>query len=294
MVAVHTADQRRRITVDRRCRLMDARCPRTVEALTDVQHRPTVGDVQPRRLIAVEAELHRTAQDGQVVGSAVVADRRVAMAEAEVTLPAAVVARQVVVAVTPQVVAAEDITVAAVRTEAVTNSYFHAGNETPSFGAAFLLLVTRGIRRLPEFKSLIPVGRISGWPATGIKLVSGRGRYHASNFADARMRDRTIAILLFCVVGISVAGMPAPMPRQHPAKCHGGMQAPPAPKSSDHQCCSIGHNRALHREIVRLRHSPAFTPVAVTQSSVDRFVGLIPADFFVDSASPPGSSPLRV
>jgi hypothetical protein len=55
------------------------------------------------------------ALDAPAVDLVVAADRLAA--EVEVTLPA-------VAAVTPQVVAAEDIAVAAVRTEVVTNSYF--------------------------------------------------------------------------------------------------------------------------------------------------------------------------
>jgi hypothetical protein len=67
------------------------------------------------------------ALDAPAVDLVVAADRLAA--EVEVTLPA-------VAAVTPQVVAAEDIAVAAVRTEAVINSYF-SPQQTPSFGTAF-------------------------------------------------------------------------------------------------------------------------------------------------------------
>jgi hypothetical protein len=78
--------------------------------------------------------------EDQAVDS-VAADRLVGLAEAEVTLPADPAAADTlpaaVVAVTPQVVAAEDITVAAVRTEAVTNSYFHADNRRRPSGRRF-------------------------------------------------------------------------------------------------------------------------------------------------------------
>jgi hypothetical protein len=111
MAGVHMADRRRRITADRRCLLTDGRCLRMEEVRTDARCRLTAEDVQRRRLTA-EAEHLLLVLEDQAVDS-VAADRLVA----EVTLPA-------VVAVAPQVVAAEDIAVAAVRTEAVTNRYF--------------------------------------------------------------------------------------------------------------------------------------------------------------------------
>ena len=132
-VAVHIADRRRRTVVDRPCLLTDGRCLRTVEVLTDAQCRLTVVDVQQHRLTAEAGHLLIALED-RAVDSVVAADRLVA----EVTLP-------VVVAVMPQVVAAEDIAVAAVRTEAVTNRYFRR-QHTPSFGTAFLF--AHQIRRL--------------------------------------------------------------------------------------------------------------------------------------------------
>jgi len=96
---------------------MDARCRLTAE------------DVQQRRLMEAAVPL-LIVLDALAVDLVAGADLPVGLAEAEVTLRVAAVA--------PQVVAAEDIAVAAVLTEAVTNSYFHAGNETPSFGTAFL------------------------------------------------------------------------------------------------------------------------------------------------------------
>src|SRR5579864_4092312 len=112
---------------------------------------------------------------------------------------------------------------------------------------------------------------------------------------DTRMRDRIITTLLLCAMGAAFASPALSLSHQHPAKCHEGMQAPSSPKSNDHECCSIGHDRALPQEIVRLRHSPACIPVAVSKLvSDDRIVVLLPTNLFVDSASPPSSSPLRV
>jgi hypothetical protein len=97
-----------------------------VEAIMDVQCRLTAEDVQQRLLTAEAGHLLIVLED-QAVDSVAAADRLVGLAEAG-TLPVAPavaeVAPQVVVAVMLQVVAAEDIAVAAVRTEAVTNSYF--------------------------------------------------------------------------------------------------------------------------------------------------------------------------
>jgi len=111
-VEAHIADRRRRTTADRRCLLTDVRCLRMEEVRTDARCRLTAEDVQRRRLTA-EAEHLLIALEDRAVDSVAAADRLAA----EVTLPA-------VVAVAPQVVAAEDIAVAAVRTEAVTNRYF--------------------------------------------------------------------------------------------------------------------------------------------------------------------------
>src|SRR5579864_2188750 len=113
-VAVHIADRRRRTAVVRPCLLTDGRCLRTVEVLTDAQCRLTVVDVQQHRLTAEAGHLLIVLED-RAVDSVVAADRLVA-GVAAVMSPA-------VAAVTPQVVAAEDIAVAAVRTEAVINSY---------------------------------------------------------------------------------------------------------------------------------------------------------------------------
>ena len=103
--------------------------------------RLTAEDVQQRRLTG-EATHPLIVLHAQAVDLVAGADRRAGLEEAEVTPP--------VVAVVPQVVAAaEDIAVAAVRTEAVTKSYFHAGKETPSFGTAFLFtqdLISKGWR----------------------------------------------------------------------------------------------------------------------------------------------------
>jgi len=125
-VAVHIADRRRRTVVDRPCLLTDGRCLRTVEVLTDAQCRLTVVDVQQHRLTAEAGHLLIALED-RAVDSVVAADRLVA----EVTLP-------VVVAVMPQVVAAEDIAVAAVvRMEAVTKQLLLAGNIRRPSGRRF-------------------------------------------------------------------------------------------------------------------------------------------------------------
>ena len=107
------------------------------------------------------------------------------------------------------------------------------------------------------------------------------------------MRDKIVTTLLLCAMGAAFASPAVSLSHKHLAKCHEGMQAPSSPKSNDHQCCSIGHNRALPQETVRLCHSPAFTTVR-TQIAVDRFVVLLLTNLVVDSASPPSSSPLRV
>lgn len=82
----------------------------------------------------------------------------------------------------------------------------------------------------------------------------------------------------------------------NPSKCHhNSVPTLPANNSGSHRCCSLGHDRALPKQVVDLRTFPAVTFVALTlKLDLAESPRFLCNRLLTDSAGPPNNSPLRI
>lgn len=81
-----------------------------------------------------------------------------------------------------------------------------------------------------------------------------------------------------------------------PAKCHdSSVPALPANNSGSHRCCSLGHDRALPKQVVDPRTFPAVTFVALNlKLDLSESPRFFCKRLLTDSAGPPNNSLLRI
>jgi hypothetical protein len=70
-----------------------------------------------------------------------------------------------------------------------------------------------------------------------------------------RMNEKLLVSLLVCAMSVAVFGstFALSVSSQQPNPCHEQGRHGPLPGENDHQCCTVGHDRAMPRGVVDLR-----------------------------------------
>src|SRR5690242_21207055 len=106
------------------------------------------------------------------------------------------------------------------------------------------------------------------------------------------MRHKVLTVFLLCTIAASAS--PLLLVTDHPGQCHASRHHAPLPQSDKHQCCTIGHNRALPKEVAVFSHSPAAFLAGSARQLCVNFRPVVNRPDILIAVSDPIRSPLRV
>ena len=111
------------------------------------------------------------------------------------------------------------------------------------------------------------------------------------------MSRKIFASLLLCSVGVAFGSASAfPLPHHRPASCHASGPRTPVPQQRDHQCCAMGHDRAMPKEAVNLRPPMILNTLFITGAApfIEANCLAIRQTALIHSGGPPDNAPLRI